>query len=146
LPLSSAVERCSATVSVTLATWSRRMRPAVAERDLHGAEFLGRATVAMVRTDCSAPPMSERAARGFLLDLAQLAGDIGCRGAQREQAGRIEFDADFARHAADPRHGADAAHAENATWSPCCRRTTTAPRRPCGSTPRCRSGSARRRG
>ena len=60
LPLSSAVERFSATVSLTLATWFRRTwRPslsAMSRRPNSSADC----TVAMVRTDCSPPPTSVR--------------------------------------------------------------------------------------
>jgi hypothetical protein len=38
-----------------------------------------------------------------------LAGDIGCRRAQREQTRRIDLDADLAADASDAGHGADAA-------------------------------------
>ena len=53
------------------------------------------------------------AARRLLLDLAQLARDVGRRGVERQQLGRVELDAHLARHAADPRDGADAAHAQH---------------------------------
>ena len=51
------------------------------------------------------------AAGGFLLDLAQLARDVGDGGVEREQAQRVDLDAHLARDAADARHRADAAHA-----------------------------------
>ena len=71
-------------------------------------------TVPIVRTDCSAPPMSARPPRGLLLDLAQLARDVGRAGVQRQQARRVELDADLAIDAADARHRADAAHRQQA--------------------------------
>ena len=60
LPLSSAAERCSATVSRTVATWSRRMwRPSLSATSMR-ASSRADCTVPMVRTDCSAPPTSVR--------------------------------------------------------------------------------------
>jgi hypothetical protein len=60
LPSSSAAERCSVTVSLTLAAWSRRMRrpsdSAISICPSSPALF----TVATVRTACSAPPTSAR--------------------------------------------------------------------------------------
>ena len=60
LPFNNAAERCSAVVSLTVATWSSRMRrpsPSVTSmRASSSADF----TVAIVRTDCSAPPTSVR--------------------------------------------------------------------------------------
>jgi hypothetical protein len=67
----------------------------------------------MVRTDCSAADVGA-AARGFLLHLAQLARDVGRRGAQRQQAGRVESTTHLARDAADARHRAHAAHGQQA--------------------------------
>ena len=59
-PLSSAAERFSATVSITFATWSRRMRrPSPSAISMRASSSAER-TVAMVRTDCSAPPTSVR--------------------------------------------------------------------------------------
>ena len=60
LPLSSAVERCSATVSDTRATWSRRMRRPSASAISSAPSSAAVCTVAMVRTDCSTPPRSVR--------------------------------------------------------------------------------------
>jgi hypothetical protein len=95
LPLSSAAERCSATVSLTVATCIEAQAAAVGQHDFHRAQFGGRlhggdgAHRLLGAADIGA------AARGVLLDLAQLARDVGARGAQREQAGRIELDCGF---------------------------------------------------
>jgi hypothetical protein len=60
LPLSSAAERCSATVSLTVASASsRRRRPSASEISMAPISAAD-CTVAMVRTDCSMPPTSAR--------------------------------------------------------------------------------------
>jgi len=59
-PFSSAVLRCSATVSPTVATWSRRMRlPSLSAISMR-ASSAALCTVAMVRTLCSMPPTVAR--------------------------------------------------------------------------------------
>ena len=82
-------ERCSATVSVdTLAHLVKANAAAVAQSaDFHRGQLRPpSATVAMVRTDCSAPPSSARPPGCFLLHLAQLARDFGGGGTQRQQS------------------------------------------------------------
>ena len=59
-PSSSAALRGSATVSLTVATWSSRMRRPSLSGISSAASSGADCTVAMVRTDCSAPPMSAR--------------------------------------------------------------------------------------
>ena len=60
LPLSSAALRCSATVSATRASWSSRTRRPSDSTMSMAASSAADCTVASVRTDCSAPPMSAR--------------------------------------------------------------------------------------
>jgi len=60
LPLSSAPLRRSATVSLTVATWSRRMRRPSLSAISSRASSAALCTVAMVRTLCSMPPTSVR--------------------------------------------------------------------------------------
>ena len=60
LPSSSAAERCSATVSLTRRDLVKADAAAVGERDLQRAKLGRGCTVAIVRTDCSAPPRSAR--------------------------------------------------------------------------------------
>ncbi len=60
LPFKSAALRCSATVSLTRATWSSRMRRPSDSTMSIAASSAAVCTVPMVRTDCSTPPMSAR--------------------------------------------------------------------------------------
>ena len=86
---------------------------AVRQRDLQPPECLGalhggeRAHGLLGATDVAAT------AGGVLLHLAQLARHVRRGGVQGEQLRRIEFDPHLARHAAHPRHGADAAHRQH---------------------------------
>ena len=86
---------------------------AVGEDDVHRRQFLGRlhggdgAHRLLDATDIGA------AARCFLLDAAQLAGNVGGGGIERQQAGRVEFDADLAGDTADAGDSADAAYGEH---------------------------------
>ena len=60
LPFRSAPLRCSATVSVTVATWSRRIRRPSDRATSSRPSSAALCTVAMVRTLCSMPPTSLR--------------------------------------------------------------------------------------
>ena len=60
LPLSKAAARRSATVSVTVATWSSRMRWPLASESCSAPSSAADLTVASVRTGCSLPPRSAR--------------------------------------------------------------------------------------
>ena len=85
----------------------------IGQRDFHGADFFGGIHSAngpqclLGAADIGAPP------GGILLHLAQLARNIGRRGVQCEQPGRIEFDANLAADPADTGDSADAAHTEH---------------------------------
>ena len=60
LPLSKAAERCSAVVSLTVATWSSRMRRPLLKASCNWLNSCADFTVASVRTGCSPPPTSVR--------------------------------------------------------------------------------------
>ena len=59
-PSISAIERGSATVSATFATWSTRRRRPSLNDTCRRAMSCAASTVATVRTDCSVPPTSTR--------------------------------------------------------------------------------------
>jgi hypothetical protein len=59
-PFEQRAERCSPTVSSTFATWSRRTRRPSPSVISIRASSSADCTVAIVRTDCSAPPTSVR--------------------------------------------------------------------------------------
>ncbi|KFB78622.1 MAG: hypothetical protein AW06_000030 [Candidatus Accumulibacter cognatus] len=85
----------------------------VGKYDIQRRQFLGRlhggdgAHRLLDAADVGAP------ARGFLLNAAQLAREVGGGGVERQQAGRVELDADFARHSTDAGNRADPAHGEH---------------------------------
>ena len=112
-PFSSAAERFSATVSMHVRHLVQADAAAVAERDLHARQLLGRLHRGDGAHRLLGAAQVGAAARGLLLHLAQLARDVGGGGVQRLQLQRVELDAHLARDAAHARHRADAAHAEH---------------------------------
>ena len=116
LPLSSAAERCSATVSLTRGDLVEADAAAVGERDLHARQLLGR----LHRGDRAHRLLGAAevgaAARGLLLHLAQLARDVGGGGVQRQQLRGSSSTRTSRVDAADARHRADAAHARAWPW------------------------------
>ena len=107
-PSRSAIDRCSATVSDTVATWSSRTRRPSLSVTSSVASLVGRLHGRNRTHGEFGATEIGAAARVVLLHLAQLAGDVGRTRVQREQARRIESDADLTGDAADTRDRSDA--------------------------------------
>jgi len=109
LPSSSAAVRGSATVSLTWASWSRRMRRPP-ETGISSAAICPAVSHSWprVRTGLLGAAQLGAPARALQLHLAQLARDLGRRHAQGLEPERVERHAHLAR---GPAHAADRAHA-----------------------------------
>jgi len=86
--------------------------PTIGQHDVHVAEFIG----ALDGSDGAYRLLDAAnigpATRSLLLDPLELARDVCCRCIQGQHPGRVEFNADFARHPAHPRYGTDATRRE----------------------------------
>ncbi len=86
----------------------------VGERDLHARKLVGRAHGSDGAHRLLDAADIGAATRSILLDLPQLARNVGRGGIERQHARRVEFDAHLATGTADAGHRADALHAQHA--------------------------------